>query len=229
MTAPVAMPDGALPDSGQNREPLEDRLRKLLSPPITEEMEEGLEKIASGVRCKNKAASDSDNADASIRDGFRTIEAGLKHTHNCCKAQKVISEELGKADAQPVRRIVSPPKKKVAKVPKEPEEDQALSEGFADSATGQPVRPCTTEGPSRRGRKVKWEQDREDIDAFITRTVEDSEWHLPLRGGEAHPRAVDLLLGLIKHLRVPPGSLAEALASDAVVSPSSGETTALPS
>lgn len=228
MTAPSAMPDGAQPGSGQNREPLEERLRKLLPPPITPEDEKGIEKIASGVRGKIRAACDSDDANSSIGDGLRSIEPGLRRTHNWCSAQKAIGEELGKADDQPVRRIVSPPQKKVTTVPREPEEDQASPEGFPVSSTGQPA-PSATVNPSHCGRKVKWEQDREDIDAFIARTVEDSEWHLPFRGGEAHPRAVELLLSLIKHLGVPPGPLAEALASDAFASPSNGETTALPS
>lgn len=228
MSAPSAMPAGTQPDPEQNREPLEDRLRKLLSPPITEEMEEGLEEIASGVRGKIKAAADNDNADSSISDGLRTIESGLKFTHNWCKAQRVIGQELGKADDQPVRRIVSPPQEKVAALHKDPEEDQASSEEFPVSSMGQPA-PSMTVNPSLRGRKVKWEQDREDIDAFIARTVEDSEWHLPFRGGEAHPRAIDLLLSLIKHLGVPPGPLAQVLASDGAVSPSSGETNAHPS
>jgi hypothetical protein len=223
MSAPVAMPDGTQSCSRQNQEPLEERLRKLLPPPITSEDEKEIEKIASGVRGKIKVAADSDNADSSIGEGLRAIEAGLKYTHNWCTAQKVIGEELGKADDQPVRRIVSPPQKKVTTVPKEPEEDQASSEEFADSALDQPVRPSTALSPSRRGRKMKWEQDREDVDAFIARTVEDSEWHLPFRDGEAHPRAVDLLSRLIKHLGVPSESLVEALRSNPAVSLPDGE------
>lgn len=229
MTAPTPTPDCALAVPAQPREPLEARLRELLSPPVTAEIEAGLAKIVSGVRAKLKTASVLADADASMADGLRTVEQRLKNAHNWLKAQKVIGEELGRADGQPVRRILCPPQKEEAKVPKEAEEDQASFEGSAASMTNQPVGPKTTASSSLPGRRMKWDQDREEADAFIARTVEDSEFHLPSRGYEAHPKSVDLVISLIRHLRVHPDSLAAALATDAAVSPRSGATAVHPS
>lgn len=200
MSAPSAIAGGAQPGSGQNREPLKDKLRKLVPPPITKEIEEELEKIASGVRAKINAASDSDNADGSIRDGLRTIEPGLKHTRSWCKAQRIIGEELGKADDQPVRRIVSPPQKNVATVPKEPEEDQASSEESADIATEQPVQAAVDNSPPRKGRRMKWADDRIDEDAYIQRAFEEAMEYLPVCDGEPHPKARILVAKLIDGL-----------------------------
>jgi len=221
MSAPVVVLDGGQSSSGQNRDLLEDRLRKLLPPLITSEDERWIEKIASGVSGKIKAASDSESADSSIGEGLRAIEPSLKCTHNWCTAQRVIGEELGKAYDQPVRRIVSPPQKKVAKVPKAPEEDPASSEEFANSATDQPVQPAAVVNPVHLGRKMKW--DRLDEDSYIKEAVDEAGEYLPVRSGEAHPKAVILLSRLMNRLGVPVAALAEALSSDPTVLSPDGE------
>lgn len=190
MSAPIAMPDGVQPGSGQNPVPLEDRLRKLLSTPITDRTKEALEKIASGIRAKKEA-------DDEIVSGLKILEPDLRRVHKVCEAHRVIGEELGRADGQPVRRIVKPPKRKTdAPVQEMPTENLRPPEATVSTETEQQVQLPVDVNSPQMGRKVKWKEDRIDEDSFILRAVEEAIEYLPACGGEPHPKAHILLAKL---------------------------------
>lgn len=218
MIAPTAIPENAQSLSGPDGERVKERLGKLLPSPITDRNKEALQMIAAGVRSKREAERAKETADQEIVSGFQILDPELKRLHNVCKAHCVVGEELERADGQPIRRIVKPPKKRTdARVRKDPTEDLTPS----DQSDG----ICTEQRP-KSGRKVKWDVDRPDEDSFIRRTVEEVG-ELPDRGGEPHPKAIDLLLTMMERLRVSAATLAEALRSNPHVSSGNGETGAV--
>jgi hypothetical protein len=223
MTAPAPMPEGDQPRSEQDGEQLKVDLRELLPKPVTGANEEALEKIASGVRSKIDAERAKKEADGTIFSGLKILDPDLIRMHNVCEALRVIGKKLGRADGQPVRRIVKPPKKKTdAPVQAEPTEERRGSEDSVSAETEQPFQPPTAVDSVHLGRKMNW--DRLDEDSFIKKTVEEAGEFLPVRGGEAHPKAVILLSKLMDRLRVPAVSLAKATKSDPTVSLPNGET-----
>ena len=207
MSAPTATSNGALADTGPDREPLEDKLRKLLPKPIKDENKEALEKIAAGVRAREDAECARKKADEEILSGLTILDPDLRSMHNVCDAHRVIGKELRRADGQPVRRIVKPPMKKTdAPIQEEPADDL----GPSGICTAESVQYPSKHPRPKSGRKVVWDMDRPDKDSFIRRTVEEAGEFLPHRGGEADPKAVDLVLKMMERLHVSANALAEA-------------------
>jgi hypothetical protein len=217
MSAPDAIPENAESFSGRDRERLKEKLRKLLPHTLTDENKEGLEKIASGVRIKIEAERAKKEADDAIVSGLKILDPDLIRMHNVCEAHRVIGKELGRADGQPVRRIVKPPKEQAdTPVQNDATEDLRRPEDSVSTETEQPFQRPPAVNSAHLGRKMKW--DRLDEDSFIKKAVEEAGEFLPVRGGEAHPKAVILLSKLMDRLRVPAVSLAEAVKSDPTVS-----------
>jgi hypothetical protein len=182
MSAPAAMPENAESLSGSGGDRLKERLQKLLPSPITDRNKEALQKIDTGVRSKIDAEGAMKKADEEIVSGLKILDPDLKRLHKVCDAHDIIGEELGRADGQPVRRMVKPPKK-----------DLRLPEATVSTDTEQPVQPAADASPPHQGRKVKWNDDRLDEDSYIKRAVEEAMDYLPVCDGEPHPMARSLV------------------------------------
>lgn len=208
MSAPTAIPDNAQSLSGPDGERVTERLRNLLPSPITDRDKDGLEKIASGVRSNIDAERAKKRADDEIVAGLKILDPDLIRMHKVCEAHRVIGEELGRADGQPVRRIVNPPKKKTdAPIQEEPTEDLRRPEATVSTETEHPVQSAAEASPPHQGRKVTWNADRLDEDSYIQRALEEATEYLPVCDGEPHPKARILISKLTDRLGLTgPGS-----------------------
>lgn len=194
MIAPTAIPENAQSLFGSGGDRLKERLQKLLPSPITDRNKEALQKIATGARSKIDAEGTMKKADEEIVSGFKILDPDLKRLHKVCEAHDIIGEELGRADGQPVRRIIKPPRKKMdAPIQEEPSQDPRSPTATLNTETEQRVQPAADASPPHQGRKVKWNDDRLDEDSYIKRALEEAAEYLPVCDGEPHPMARSLV------------------------------------
>lgn len=213
MSAPTTMPDGSQPGSGQTRQPLVERLIELLPSPLSERNKEGLAKVAAGVRSTIEVELRKKKADDEMVSGFKILEPDLKFMRNVCKAHCVIGEEIGRADGQPVRRILDGPKQKHVALPTVPEEESDPS-GEGESSTAPQLIPLAATARIPRGRKVNWDQETLSDDGFIGRAVEEAGLRFPGQGTEVDAQAAEFVSRLIRRLNVDPRRLVSRLGLD---------------
>lgn len=194
------MSDPAGPTSGDApRETLERKLRELLPDCIPKEMELTVESLAKGVRTKT-------SVNDQIRSDFAVLRPLLRRAGTLCAAMREIGAELGRADGQPVRRMLDPPRRQGTK-------GGSPAESGTNSVSGETLAPAQT-GQSQTGRRITWPQDRLREKEFIVRAVEEALMYLPAEGDQPHPLAANFLRELMNALQLTPESIAEALASD---------------